>query len=236
MHEMGGRPGAKQLLLAALHHIDLTSNQRSRVENAMHAMALTAPSARSVRSEIAAGIRAGKIDEAAVLAKFADARLAADRPALAASALDTLHATLTANQRRGLVTLVLKHIDNHGAEQEGLEPGRKGIVERLLSGLNLSGDQRASVARILAAPAPTEDLDQIKALRDQVRTQVSSFASDHFDSAACAASLKTTVDTVMRWHVRRTLHTLATILPVLDPAQRESLATRIENAPSHDDD
>jgi hypothetical protein len=233
--EMHGPPGPEKLLFAALQHLDLTTDQRSTIENAARAIGPMAPVDRSLLADIAGGVRAGKIDEGAVLAKFDAARPSADRAASMASALDTLHSTLTSDQRRAFVALVSSHLDEHAAEHEGTGPDPAAIIGRLLSKLSLTADQRVSIDRVLAAQDTSDGLDGRKPLRDQLRAQLVSFASERFDSAGFAASLKTIVDTVMRGHVRRTVHALSAILPVLDASQRETLATMVENALNHED-
>jgi Spy/CpxP family protein refolding chaperone len=235
-HEMHGPPGPEMLLFAALHHLDLKPEQRTAVENAVHGLAPRTPPDRSAFVEVAAGVRAGKLDEAAVLAKLDAAGPPADRTASLAGALDTLHATLTPEQRRALVDLIAKHIDEHGAAQ-GTASGPHSPLQPLLADLNLTSDQRASIDRILAAPAFGEDPAtmsvHVQAFHAELRARLQTFASDRFDAAAFVAPSKDMPPMAMRDHVQRTLHALAAVLPVLDPAQREALATKIEAGPMH---
>jgi Spy/CpxP family protein refolding chaperone len=225
-HEMHGPPGPQLLLSAALEHLDLTAEQRTAIENALHAVAPGAAVHKAMLADVAAGVRAGHLDEAALLAKLDGA----DITTSVAKALDTLHATLTAEQRRALVDLIAKHMDEHAhAAQHG---GHDAMIEHLLSGLDLSSDQRASIDAIVAKQGSEPAAANVDSIHAQLAAHLQEFAGDRFDSAALAAACPS--GSAMHDHVQRAIHTLGEILPVLTPAQRETLATRIEAMPMHD--
>jgi hypothetical protein len=229
MHEMHGPPGPQLLLFAALHHLDLKPDQRATIENAAHAIGAQTPIEDGLRVEVAASVRAGTIDEARVLAKLDAAGPSADRASSLAGALDTLHATLTAGQRRELVDTIGKHIDKIGAAQEAMASGATGMLADLLAKIDLTAAQRESIDRVLAGLAPNDGMaGHIEEMHADLRARLQSFASDGFDAAAFVSR-----PVAMRAHVARNLHALAAIVPLLDSAQREALASAIEAAPLH---
>jgi hypothetical protein len=214
--EMHAAPGPEVLLFAALHHLDLRPEQRSAIEQAMQAIGPRHSTDLFV--EVAAGVRAGKLDENRVLATLDSG--AVDRRAAVTSALETLHATLAADQRRALVDAIGKHVDDHAIAHGPMMAGA-GVPEHLVAALNLSSDQRASIDRILAtgnAPSTPQE-----AFHAALSTRLQAFAADRFDASAFATPPKE-----MRDHIQRTLHAIAAILPELDATQRETLAKMIE--------
>jgi hypothetical protein len=232
-HENHGAPGPEMLLFASLRHLELTPEQRTTIENAAHTIPPRAAMDGSFFADVAAGVRAGKLDEAALLAKLDAARPPAGRDASVASAIDTLHATLSAEQRRSLVNLIAKHIDEHDqAKATAATP--QSPLDHLLSGLNLSGEQRASVDRILSSQGdPAAMSARIQAFHADLRVRLETFEADRFDAAAFVTSSKAVAPMGMREHVEHMIHGLATILPILDPSQRESLAAMVEAGASH---
>jgi hypothetical protein len=236
-HEGHGPTGPDMLLFAAMRHLELTPEQRTTIENAAHTIPPSAPMDGGLFAGIAAGVRAGKLDEAALLAKLDAARPPADRDASLSSAIDTLHATLSAEQRRALVNMIAKHIDEHD-QAKSTATASQSPLDHLLSGLNLTGEQRASIDRILgsqgsAAEDPAAMSARIQAFHADLRVRLETFAADRFDAAAFVASSKAVAPMGMREHVQRTIHGLAAVLPVLDASQRESLATTLEAGASH---
>ena len=95
--------------MAALHDLDLTAAQKTTIQAAMDKLAPPARGERGPRdgaafTALSAGVRAGKIDTAAVLASLgAPDHGPGARGAEIATALQTLHDTLTKEQRRALV-------------------------------------------------------------------------------------------------------------------------------------
>ncbi len=235
-HEMHGRPGPDLLLQAALHHLDLTAEQRAAIESAARAIGPGAGIDHAMLAEVAAGVRAGRLDEAKLLATLDAASPRADRTAALAQALDTLHATLTADQRRALVDQIAKHMEEHaqahGAKRAGADP----MVEHLLTGLELTSDQRASIDAIVANAAKESDQSHsssMEAVHADLAARLQSFESDRFDAGAFAGAVAASpID--LHAHVQRALHVLGAVLPVLTPVQREALAARIEAMPMHE--
>jgi Spy/CpxP family protein refolding chaperone len=230
-HEMHGPPGPQLLLSAALQHLDLTAEQRTAIENAQHAIAPGAAVHQAMLADVAAGVRAGHLDEAALLAKLDGG--GTDMTTSVAKALDTLHATLTAEQRRALVDLITKHMDEHKMAHAAQHAGPDAMIEHLLSGLDLSSDQRATIDAIVAKPGSEPAAASADSVHAELAAHLQAFAADRFDSAAFAATCPSS--SAMHDHVQAAIHTLGEILPVLTPAQREALAARIEAMSMHGD-
>jgi hypothetical protein len=232
-HEMHG-PGPELLLLAALHHIDLSADQRTTIENTAFSVKPSQRAHGELRVEIAAGVRAGHLDQAEILAKLELARANGNRSVVAA--LTTLHDTLDPDQWRALVDSIATHLDQrasaHGAPVTDPHP----MLQHLISGLNLRDEQRASIDKILADQhtAPPAATDRMHAFHTDLRARLETFASARFDADAFVGSFNGQPASGMRDHAGHVLQALAAILPVLDQAQRESLAAKIETSSEHD--
>lgn len=207
---------------------------------------------------IADQVRKGSIDAAGVEAAFAKHRPdRAEHHAAVTKALGTLHATLTGAQRRELVDAVTARMDErekafaakHGerdaedASARGPRGERRrgegrrgdhrgGPLEHLVGDLDLRGDQQAKVDAILAGLAPSDaDREAFEekhaTMKKEMRARLESFASDRFDAAAALPPK----DAMKPDHHAKMAQALAAIVPVLDPAQREALAERLEEGP-----
>lgn len=121
-----GPPGPAFLLGAALHELDLTDAQKATIEAEMKALrdahAEDREDAHEARQEaLAAAVRSGKVDEAALLAQLKEDAPAPDNARLA-KALQTLHDTLTAAQREELVAAIGEKMDER--KDRAGKPGR----------------------------------------------------------------------------------------------------------------
>jgi Spy/CpxP family protein refolding chaperone len=198
-----GPPGPAFLLGAALHELDLTDAQKATIEGEMKALrdahAEDREDARGARQEaLAAAVRSGKVDEAALLAKLRKDAPAPDTARLA-KALSTLHATLTAAQRQELVKALGDRMEKHdgpgdkpgrgrhgGDGERGPKgdrgamagrgpkgehgPGRMGPLGHLLHGIDLSDDQQAKVREGFEKMAPpAADREAMKAKHEAFR-------------------------------------------------------------------
>ncbi|WP_170319374.1 periplasmic heavy metal sensor [Polyangium spumosum] len=175
--------GGHHLLGAALHELDdLTPEQRKTIEGAMQSLDGTHEADRQAfHKALADGVRAGKIDEAAVKAKLGDTeKLASERRAAVVKALGTLHATLTPAQRVALATHVEERMEkfagkhgpegmkrgrHHGPEDgergprgpEGMKRGPRGEhgpMGFFLHGLELREEQKTQIHAALEASRP----------------------------------------------------------------------------------
>ncbi|WP_437655896.1 Spy/CpxP family protein refolding chaperone [Sorangium sp. So ce1182] len=279
----GGAHGPEHLLRAALHELDLSDAQKATIQDAfegLHDGAKERPQdGGAAFAALAAGVRAGKIDRAAIDAKLPDAgREAEERRARVAGALSKLHATLTKEQRRELVDAVAAKMDERGekgdrgprggergrgaegdrGEHAGMHgpgmkggpgmhgpgmhgpgmhgPGMKGgPLGHLLRGLDLRDEQRAQIDKALEGMRPSDAEREAwkadhAAKRAEMRARLETFAGDQFDASAFlpAADAKKGP----RAHLDRMVDALGAIVPVLDDAQRQALADRLEKGPA----
>ncbi len=127
-----GRPGGPDfLLVAALHELDLSDAQKTTIEGALEkakpAPREQGPDKSAMFTALAEGVRAGKIDAAAVQAKAgADDKGRDAHHAAVTDAVKTLHDTLTKDQRKALVAAVEKRMEEHGPKGDRGEHGPKG--------------------------------------------------------------------------------------------------------------
>jgi Spy/CpxP family protein refolding chaperone len=213
-----GPPGPEMVVGVALHELELTPDQRATLKDALHAGAPAMAAHATIKADVAAGVRAGQLDEAKIRAEL-DANVPeAALPQMFA----TLHDTLTPDQRRAFVDILDKKIDAHEATPAHADH----LLGHLLGGLDLTKDQHARIDPILAAQQASAP--DMQAFHTALRAKLQTFAADRFDAAAFAKDLP---PVGMRAHVESTIHTLAAILPLLEPAQRDKLATMIELMP-----
>lgn len=266
----GGPRGPEHLLRAALHELDLSDAQEATIEGALEGLrdgAKERPKDGAIFGALAEGVRAGKIDRAAIEAKLPDAgRAVEERRARVAGALSTLHATLTKEQRRQLVDRIAAKMDEReergprggehhrgprGGEQDGERhrgprgdrggmggPGmRGGPLGHLLAGLDLRDEQRAQIDKALEGARPS-DADRVgrkedhAARRAEMRARLETFAADRFDASAFLPQPPAGEKMGPRAHLDRMVGALAAIVPILDEAQRNALAERIEKGPA----
>lgn len=256
----GARPGIpggpEHLVVAALRELDLTPAQKTTIEAALEKAKPEprerGPKAQAVFAALAEGVRSGKLDAASVLAKAdGDESVAREREAAAASALDTLHTTLTKEQRRALVDAVAKRMSErepggeHAGKKGGRGPGGRGMehggpLGHLLHGLDLTGAQRADVERALEAQRPAHRnpaamKQRFEAMHTEMAARLETFAADTFDAKAFVkrpAGLEGPGAGGGRQHLEQMVRTLSAVLPILQPAQREKLAVELEKGPT----
>lgn len=258
--EHHGKPGGPAMLLgAALHELDLTDAQRSTIQNeldALHQDAGARADHDAARAALAAAVKSGRVDEAALLSKIAPAR---PDTARLAKALGVLHDTLTPAQRKELVSAVeerMAHVKRGGPkgdrervearEGKGHERGRRGHgmagrgehgpLGHLLRGVSLSDAQREQVREALSKLAPNEaDRDAMKAqheaFRSRMKERLASFASDSFDASAFVAPPEGAPQLGPDKMFGHMVKALAVVAPILDEGQRAELAKRIEEGP-----
>jgi Spy/CpxP family protein refolding chaperone len=211
-------------------------------------------------------VRAGKIDEAALQQKL-DALGAEHQkdPAKISAAFQTLHDTLTAEQRGKLVAAVRDRMaerEQRGAERhardsadrqapEGADshPRRQGADDEArgpkgprpfapwLHGIELTDAQRAQIEQALKdagmgrpegkTDGQPDGKPRFEAMRTKWQAALDAFASDRFDAAAF---VPTKVEGP-RGHADKLVKVLAAVTPVLDQAQRATLADNLEKGP-----
>ena len=260
--KLGRHHGGHDLLGAALREIDLTAEQRKTIEGAMQSLDDGHDADRKAfHKALADGVRAGKIDEAALKAKVGDVeKVASERRAAVAKALGTLHATLTPAQRAELVAHVEERMAKHGPEgkhgrHHGPEAGERGPrgpegakhgprgehgpMGFFLHGLELREEQKTQIHTALEASRPEKaerpEMDKEawakkhEEMRTRVKAGLASFRSEKFDAEALLPPKDARMP--MGDHLGHMVKALSAIVPVLDEAQRSTLAQRIEEGP-----
>ena len=255
-----GGGGPDHLLMAALHELVLTDAQKATIEGALAKNAPGArgrgPQDRVALTALTESVRAGKIDAATVLTRIGASDRGPDaHRADAASALQMLHTTLTTEQRRTLVDSMTARMAEHGPPpgkgERGPEgargPGRDhgpggersgkgGPLGHMLDGLSLTAAQRASIDAALAAQRPAAvDHEAMKkgfeAMKTEMSARLESFAADSFDAKAFVAPPAGAPQGGRMHPLARMVNELAVVVPLLDPAQRETLAAQLEEGP-----
>jgi hypothetical protein len=238
--------GLGGLLLRIAYELDLTPEQRAALDGAedkLYADWSTSPWAamKAFNVDLAAGIRAAKLDAAKLLADYAaiDKAVQAGQ-AREADALTTLHDVLDAGQRQTLVDRVkakraARERFPETAPDGGAVDHVKRRLDRLTLELGLDEAQQKSVGALLARDATTTPA-AVSARRDAIHKRVEAlyteFAGDTFDPKKLNLSpeAKTAHD-----GAEHTAAFSAGLLPILHPDQREKLALRTErlaNRPS----
>lgn len=256
-----GPPGPDFLLTAALRELTLSDAQKSAIEAAMTA-ARPAPPAdadaarprpeRSPFAALAAGVRAGKIDRS-MMQRPAQDRAPNERVSAMASAIQTLHDTLTQEQRRQLVDGFAKRMAEH-KEPAGAEKGERGgqhargprggafhkgagPIGHMLADLELTDAQRQTIEKQLEAKRPAApDAETMKqrfeGMQKQMQARMEAFVSDSFDAKAFAAPPAMPEAEASGQKGDPMVEDLSVIVSVLDATQREKLAARLEKGPT----
>lgn len=115
-------------------------------------------------------------------------------------------------------------------------PGMKGgPIGHMLNDLDLSAEQRTQIDKVLEADRPNDGdwedkKEAFEGMRAEMKAKMESFASDSFDAKAfLAGDAKKGMNP--RAHLDRMVTSLAAIVPILTPAQRSSLADKLEKGP-----
>lgn len=245
-----GSHGPDFLLLAALHEeIGLTEAQRTTLRDLVEQRRSKALSHRPDQariSQLAAAVRAGKVDPSPLPAAPVDADATiAERNAASAKSIATLHATLTKEQRTALVDRVTaKRGEGPGKDRgDGQRPppgagvggDHGGPLGGLLEGIELTEAQKGALKASFEARKPSDaDREAMKAKHEAVKAEMDaklrSFVSDTFDATAFVAPPAGAPKIGPRPDHRA--QELAAVVSVLDAAQREKLALKIEQGPT----
>lgn len=257
--------GHDHLLRAALKELDLSDAQKTAIKGAidgLHEGRGDHPKKDpAVFTALAEGVRAGSIDKAAIEAKIGkQADGIEEHRARLASALSTLHATLTKEQRRALVDAMAAKMEEKGARKGNVEGqkgdddddhegrgfkgdrggwGGKGMkggpLGHMLRDLDLTAEQQAQIDKALEANRPSEadradKKEAFEAMRAERKAKLETFAADSFDAKAFLAG-DARKGMGPQAHLDRMVTSLAAIVPVLTPAQRNELADKLEKGP-----
>lgn len=234
--------GLAGVLLRGAYEFNLTDDQKTtldKAEDQLYADPASSPwtAMKAFHTDLAAGIRATKLDNAKLQADYA----AIDKAVQAglereAEVLNTLHGALDATQRQALVDEVkAKRAAHERPHMAGPDGGpvdwAKGRLVRLTAELALDDGQQKSVAALLAKDT-TMTTATMQARREaaqkRVDTLLAEFPKDSFDAKKLDLSQgngKTPHDSL-----ERQATFTAALLGILHPDQREKLAVRTERA------
>jgi Spy/CpxP family protein refolding chaperone len=264
-HGRGGRFGAHGgpgLIAVALHELDLSDAQRKTLEDARPERGeKDFGGMKAFNKALAEGVRAGKLDEAAVKAKLGELdQQASARRASEVKALEVLHTTLTPEQRTALVAKVEEHADKrgHGPKFDGKERGARGPSadapegERgprgpekmgrgprgghgpmgfLLHGIELRDEQRTAIEAALAATRPAKPKEEEMAKKHEEMRSRRKAALESFRGDTFNAAALLPEKPAGMSPGDHVVKELQAILPVLDEGQRAELAKRLEEGP-----
>ena len=246
----GMRGGPSTMLFEAARALDLKDDQKAKVEAAeKNARAGSGEPAREamktaskeLHTELVAGIKAGKIDNAKLEPRYAALeKLAAEGHAKEAEALGALHAALDPTQRKAVTASVrtkqaareAKMARRAGADGGAADGGAahfqtKRMLGGLTRGLELDAEQEKKVDALVAKddgkghPDPAEMKKHVEAL-------LTAFEKDTFD----AKKLEAFDAKKARGPMEQETKLLTQLLPILKPEQREKLAAKMEKGPS----
>lgn len=231
--------GLAGIVLRGAYEYSLTDDQKAALEKAdeqLYADTANSPwtAIKTFQTDLAAGIRATKLDNAKLLTDYA----AIDKATQAgmereAEALATLHGALDGTQRQALVEQVKARRAARERHATGPDGGAfdfaKNRLVRLTSELALEDSQQKAVAALLAKDTtmtPAAMQARRDATQKRVDTLLAEFVKDTFDSKTLDLSQgsgKTPHESLER----QATFTSA-LLSILHPDQREKLALRAE--------
>jgi Spy/CpxP family protein refolding chaperone len=225
-HKMKRGHGPLRMLERALATLELTADQRATINELItaaqtrHAPMLAAR--RDLLQAVAAQVEDGRINRVALQPKI-DALKAAFKTAMPAdrAAVEQLHGILDAKQRAALVDSLQAHKKNWlGRHHEG---GRH--LGRIFSELNLTDEQQQQVRESMQALRPAHKSGQHRAMKAGHAQLLEAFKGDTFTMP----ELPPAPDGVDRGGpmADRVTKMAETLLPVLTPAQRTTLAATI---------
>ena len=242
-----GAPGA-MLFKKALKELDLSDEQRATIEGLKRRKPDEAARAAlsELREALAAGARAGELDDALIDSKLAtlQAQGVAKRDKMLED-LNTLHATLTAVQRTTLVTSIKEKPegerdrawfdrddgdsddDGDAAERPGKRRGELGKLGKLLRGIDLTDEQRTKLKEVKGHKASREGMKAKRAAkRKRMAAMLEAFSSDTFDANALAGD--DDMSDRMHGKMARKVEMVRIAIGILDETQREQLASNLE--------
>lgn len=226
-------PGGEVLLVVALRELDLSAAQRVAINGALSQVQSegTPPHASDLvgLAALAAGVRAGRVDVEEVRSKLAPVNLDLEGHVLAsASALQTLHDTLTSSQRSALVDAVTKEVQGPPPDPATLRAC--GPLSSLLASLDLSEVQKTALDTAFRAqfsPGTAGDMRaRFEANRAEMASRLQTFAADAFSAVVLAAPPVSMAKGDAPPH--QLVSDVALVTSVLRPDQRQKLASALE--------
>lgn len=239
--ERGHHGPAMMMLRAARDLPDLKDAQKTaldKLDGEMKPSDTTRAALKDLHADLAAEIKAGKIDLAKLEPRFtAIDKAAQEHQEKEAEALNQLHATLDAAQRKALVAQIRAKQGEHDGEAKEHRGDKdakgddwsKRKLEHMTKELGLDDAQQKSVEAILAKSERMTP-EQMQAHRDEMKKKMdallTAFEADTFDAKKLDLSMMP--GKKARDGAVRELTELSQIVPILKPEQREKLAAIIE--------
>ncbi len=262
----GPHGGPAFLLHAALKELELRPDQKKTVEalaaDLKSAHPFDSPAHKDFQKALAAGVRAGKLEPSILAPHYAAIEKSATETSQKVhEALNELHRTLDAEQRKALVAALEARLEHgpkrfgppdpgdaplgaacagdpdeqcaHGDGPKGKRgfrgPGGPGFG--LLKDLDLSETQREKLraARAQGEPERGAMKQEMQKKGEHMKQLLTAFATDSFDAKALMGSAD--VARHARQGAEARVKHLETLLGVLEPSQRDKLATRVEAGP-----
>lgn len=243
-HDFAGmRGGPLQMLRQAVDGLGLTAEQKATIDKAFDDAKPTKPGPeagnmeayKAFFAEVGKQIRANSIDEAGLLAKASGLEKPAVDPMRAsmAKALQTVHDALTPEQRVKLASDLdgkLGAMKSFGdkAEKFGKGKGGKPGLGFLLRGVDVSDEQKDAIEKALTAAGLDKSHDDMKKVGEEMESKMKAlleaFKGEKFDAAAMMPA----PPAMKGDHLETMIKSLKIVVPLLDEAQRNELADRIE--------
>jgi Spy/CpxP family protein refolding chaperone len=241
----GHHGGIAASLFHAAHDLTLTRDQMDSLDKIEAGLKADDDGIRTAmkafRTDLLAGVRAGKLDTAKLTSDDAIVDKAiSDHKDKEAAALDSLHTLLDPSQRAALVAAVRAKEADREARMAGWMKAKaadggavdlgKRRLERLTADLALDASQQKQVAAILTKASDPPDAAGMQARWDDVKRRTESlltaFAGTTFDAKKADLTIlpgKTAHDPMD--HV---VALFTQLLPILRPEQREKLAASVD--------
>lgn len=260
MHE--GRPakmgkharGPLGMFMKGLGELDLSDDQQAALEDLRSSLRDGKPGERdhgALGKSLAPAIAAGNVTVAGFSAELDEIEAGAEARVLAVQkALNTLHATLTADQRVALVDAISEGRERHGGDPgdaegrrakrgkrgKGAERERAGKAGHMLGMLTKKLDLTDAQIAAVEALEPSGERPDRSAKRDEMKAKMqalsAAFKSDTFDAAKLGVGDEMRV--MARAKAERMIEGLEKLVPILDEGQRAELAEMVERRAMHD--
>ena len=216
---------------------ELTDDQKAAIDK-LEEPAKNDPGTRheisAYHADLVASLKMGRFDGAKIQADEATfAKATQARQEEQATALNGLHETLTADQRKAVVEAIRTSQAAHehapaAMSDAGASEWTARRLERMKSQLVLDLDQQKEVAAVLAKSAPPASAAQahFDAMKKQMDTLLAAFEKDAFD--AKKLDISATPGRKPTEALDRQVKYLEQLLPILTAGQRDRLAASIE--------
>jgi Spy/CpxP family protein refolding chaperone len=248
-----GTPGPVGMLAHSARSLELKDEQKAKLDAAEKSLkgddASPRDEMKTFHTDLAAGVKAGKLDQAKIDANLAALEKAAkDRHDIEAAALNDIYAALEPAQRTEVTRKVRERTEAREkreterrakmAERDkgdgGADGGGRGDrsefsaqkrVERLTRDLDLDAEQQKKAQALAKDDPKAETPDAARAeAKKRGEALLAAFEKDGFDAKKLEA-----LDTKRaRQGAEHEAKLVGGLLPILKPEQREKLAARIE--------